>query len=270
MTTALRGSMNALIWVVAFLFLVQTLFALLLTNVVQEFYLAAGAKGDEFFQTAFEKQEVFKYFGTYWRAMVSLFELMLANWPPICRLMMESMSEIWSAFVVGYKLFMGVAVIGVIMGVFTQETFRAADIDDEVMIRRKATQARIHKTKMRALFQKMNKRSNGTDVDLALFENVLSSPDMRLWLKAMDYDVSDASLLFYLIDTNGDGTLTVDELIEGMASLKGGARNIDVQLLMRQSRVGRMAAQSSRSLGGVDAPRMSVADALRLVEARKR
>merc|ERR1719291_703754 len=117
---------------------------------------------------------------------------------------------------------------------------------------------------MKSLFQKMaNDSWNGedTDVDLALFEQVLQSPVMRLWLKAMDYDVSDASLLFYMIDKDGDGILTVDELIEGMASLKGGARNIDVKLLMRQSRVGRLQKQSRR-----DGNRMSAADALRLDE----
>merc|ERR1719291_875088 len=118
---------------------------------------------------------------------------------------------------------------------------------------------------MKSLFQKMaNDSWNGedTDVDLALFEQVLQSPVMRLWLKAMDYDTCDASLLFYLIDKDGDGVLTVDELIEGMASLKGGARNIDVKLLMRQSPVGMLQKRSSMR----DENRMTAVDALRLVE----
>jgi len=171
---------------------------------------------------------------------------------------MESMHEGWSVFALGYKLFMGVAVIGVIMGVFTQETFRAADTDDQLMIRRKASQAKTHSTKMKSLFQKMAKNGKDSNVDAALFQQVLKSPDMRLWLKAMDYDVNDASLLFYLIDKDGDGTLTVDELIEGMAALKGSARNIDVKVLMRQSRFGILQGQAVN--------RMTAAEALRLVE----
>merc|ERR1711920_55103 len=101
-------------------------------------------------------------------------------------------------------------------------------------------------------------------INLDQFKQFFEKKDVQLWLKAMDYDISDASLLFHLIDRNGDGTLTVDELIEGMASLKGGARNIDVKLLLRQSRVGRMAGQSQSNLG----KRMTTVDALRLVEAR--
>merc|ERR1740121_91829 len=171
------------------------------------------------------------------------------------------MHECWSAFALGYKLVMGVAVIGVIMGVFTQETFRAADSDDQLMLRRMANEAKSHRVKMKALFQKMTKatrNSEDANVDLALFEHVLKNPAMRFWLQAMDYDVSDASLIFYLIDEDGDGTLTADELIEGMASLKGGARNIDVKMLMRQSRFGRLQEQARRNLD----IRMSVANAL--------
>jgi hypothetical protein len=264
MTTALYGSMSALMWIVAFLLLAQTLFALALTNLVQDFYLTSSGDEDEFFRDPLDKEKVYKYFGTYWRSMVSLFELMLANWPPICRTMMETMHEAWSVVALGYKLFMGVAVIGVIMGVFTQETFRAADSDDQLMIRRKASQTNTHRKKMRTLFQTMAKVSRddtNTTVDVKLFEKVLKTDGMKLWLKAMDYDISDASLLFYLIDKDGDGSLTVDELIEGMAALKGGARNIDVKVLMRQSRFGKLQGQTRRDL-----KRMTAADALRLVE----
>ncbi|CAK0836980.1 unnamed protein product [Prorocentrum cordatum] len=197
--------------------------------------------------------------------MVSLFELMLANWPPICRLMMETMDEVWSVFVILYKLLMGVAVIGVNMGVFTQDTFRAADSDDQFMIRSKDKQDKTHLAKMKALFEKMTKNSECATVDSALFEKTLKSPEMRLWLKAMDYDISDASLLFYLIDSNDDGKLTIEEFSQGMAALKGGARNVDVKLLLRQSRVGRM-LQSSRNIGDAKMSRMSTVEALRRFE----
>merc|ERR1712032_71388 len=126
--------------------------ALVLTSVVHDFYLVPA--GDDWL-TPEQKKEVYEYFGTYWRAMVSLFELMLGNWPPICRLMMETMYEPWSIFAIGYKLTMGFAVIGVIFGVFTQETFRAAETDDQLMLRKKKAQAQTHARKMRFFFEKM-------------------------------------------------------------------------------------------------------------------
>merc|ERR1712032_1670306 len=78
-----------------------------------------------------------------------------------------------------------------------------------------------------------------------------------------DYDASDASLLFELIDANGNGTMTVDELTTGMAALKGGARNIDMKLLLRQSQLGIVQRRFSLSQPGQT---LKTSDALRLVE----
>ncbi|CAK0800467.1 unnamed protein product [Prorocentrum cordatum] len=199
--------------------------------------------------------------------MVSLFELMLANWPPICRLMMDTMHEPWSVFALCYKLVMGFAVIGVIFGVFTQETFRAAETDDQLLIKRKANQVKMQTMKMQHLFQMMATESNedvGAAIDLQHFKRVLSHPEFQLWLKAMDYDISDAGLLFHLIDADGDGSLSVDELIQGMAMLKGTARNIDVKLLIRQSLVGRMQSATPTDRLG---KRISASEFLKRIES---
>merc|ERR1711920_24674 len=114
-------------------------------------------------------QEIYMYFGTYWRSMVSLFELMLANWPPICRMMMKHMYEAWSFFVVAYKLTLGFAVVGVIMGVFTQETFRAVETDDQLLLRRKAAQSKMHSTKMSFIFDKMKCVFESDTIDMETF-----------------------------------------------------------------------------------------------------
>merc|ERR1719203_1208029 len=146
--------------------------------------------------------------------------------------MMKHMHEAWSFGVVVYKLTLGFAVVGVIMGVFTQETFRAAETDDQLLLRRKAAQSKMHSTKMRLLFNKMTRAFESDTIDMETFAMMLSNRDVQMWLKALDYDASDADMLFQLIDKDGDGTLTVDELIEGMATLKGTARNMDVKLLL--------------------------------------
>merc|ERR1712032_1055926 len=85
---------------------------------------------------------------------------------------------------------------------------------------------------MRLLFDKMKKAFERDTIDVETFATMLANREVQMWLKALDYEASDAGMLFQLIDKNGDGTLSLDELIEGMASLKGTARNMDVKLLM--------------------------------------
>merc|ERR1712032_1512105 len=100
------------------------------------------------------------------------------------------------------------------------------------LARRKAAQSKMHSTKMRLLFDKMKQAFECDTIDVETFATMLANREVQMWLKALDYDASDAGMLFQLIDKNGDGTLSLDELIEGMASLKGTARNMDVKLLL--------------------------------------
>merc|ERR1712203_1226412 len=101
---------------------------------------------------------------------------------------------------------------------------------------------------MKFLFEQMTPQNGDTEevqVDLKHFRRLLQKKDVQMWMQALDYDASDADLLFYLIDERGDGHLTLDELTEGMATLRGSSRNIDVKLLLYQSQMGRMMRSSS-------------------------
>merc|ERR1712039_1085208 len=62
---------------------------------------------------------------------------------------------------------------------------------------------------------------------------LLSDPAVKLWLASMELDTSDAKRLFSLIDSSNDGQITLEELTVGVAKLKGAARSLDVQTLMR-------------------------------------
>merc|ERR1719188_939252 len=64
MTTALSGSTSVLFWVLVMLTLINTLFALLVTNIIQSFYLSSRTGLSEQ-----QQREIFVYFGTYWRSM---------------------------------------------------------------------------------------------------------------------------------------------------------------------------------------------------------
>merc|ERR1712032_1485843 len=196
------------------------------------------------------------YFGTYGRSLATVFQVIYSHYT-VMRFMMENMSELWAIFFTIYFLVMSVAVLGVVQGVFTQETFQAAEEDDTLMLRRKNVQHEVHKRKMMFLFEKMTRSTCPADDDLideAQFETFLRKhTDFQTWLHAMDIDTSDASLLFELIDEEGNGELTFEEFIEGMGALRGNARNVDVKLLLRQSFVGRRRQTMGRMLSAAGA-----------------
>merc|ERR1711920_581677 len=76
MTTALAGSLQVLTWACVLLILVQAGISLFLNQMLEN-YFNNDSKPES------ERREVYEYCGTFSRTMLSMFELTLANWPPV-------------------------------------------------------------------------------------------------------------------------------------------------------------------------------------------
>lgn len=221
---SLAASGSALFWSSCLLFVLQMIMGLFFHNMLTD------RLTDE--NTPLEaRREIFNYFGTFSRSMISMFELTLANWPKICWVLVNEVSEWYGIVVLIYKVVVGFAVVIVVTGVFLHETFKVASSDDELMLVQKQRQTKSHVRKMERLFKEADTSCDGL-IDREEFKNILTIDKVKTWLGAMELEVSDPDLLFDFLD-DGDEAITVAELIDGVARLKGAARNIDVVALMR-------------------------------------
>jgi hypothetical protein len=238
MTTAIQSSATVLFWACALLLMLQVLTALLLNQLLHMVYFSK----DSILQD--NKQEVFEYFGTFSRSVLSTFEMTLANWPPVCRLLLENVSEWFMIFCILHKLTVGFAVIGIINGVFIQETFRVAANDDFIMMHEKEWQQKAHRRKMHRLFEAGDASGDGF-LDRKEFLALLDHAEVRIWLASMDLDPSDGDALFSFMDRDNDHKVNATELIEGVSKLKGPARSLDLLMLMhRQDELFRLGLES--------------------------
>merc|ERR1712217_384741 len=94
------------------------------------------------------RREVFGYYGTFWRSMVTMFEITFANWAPPCRLLLDNVSEAFGFFFLIYRCMIGFAVLSVIQAVFIQQTMQAAQADDDVIIRAKELEKQKYAEKL--------------------------------------------------------------------------------------------------------------------------
>jgi len=220
MTTAMRGSFFVLLWSVVLLCLVQMLASLFLQSLLEE-YIVDKDKPEV------ARLEVFMYYGTFARNMLTMFEITLGNWMPPCRALVENVSEWWMLFFLGQKTVIGFSVVTVITSVFIQETFKVATIDDKIMIMSKERARRTHIQKVNALFGHVDQDGNGF-LDMHEFTNALADSGLRTWLAAMELEVRDNKQLFELLDADGDGQINVQELVDGVGRLKGVAKSYDL------------------------------------------
>mmetsp|Transcript_14543 Transcript_14543/g.45723 ORF Transcript_14543/g.45723 Transcript_14543/m.45723 type:complete len:460 (-) Transcript_14543:20-1399(-) len=220
---SIQASASALFWSSCLLLLIQMIVGLALHNLLTA-YMSDPNMPDA------TRQQIYSYFGSFSRSMISMFELTLANWPQICWMLVNQVSEWYGLAVVLYKLVVGFAVLVVVTGVFLHETFKVASSDDDLMLVQKQRATKNHARKMERLFREADTSNDGI-IDRDEFKKVLKIDKVRTWLSAMELEVSDPDLLFDFLD-DGDEVLTVEELIGGVARLKGSARNIDVVALM--------------------------------------
>merc|ERR1712062_438979 len=145
--------------------------------------------------------------------MLSLFEITLGNWVPVCRLLIENVSEYFMAVCLLHKLTIGFAVVAVINGVFMQETFKCAASDDRIMVRQKEQALKVFRQKMNMLFKQMDQNGDET-VSLEEFGDVMADKTVKNWLASMELDAFDVVKLFNLLD-KGSGKVNLDEVIQG-------------------------------------------------------
>uniref|UniRef100_A0A7S0AHN1 EF-hand domain-containing protein n=1 Tax=Pyrodinium bahamense TaxID=73915 RepID=A0A7S0AHN1_9DINO len=224
---SLKGTFYALLWSIGFLAVTQMLIALILQTSLEGFVMDR-TKLEE------DRREVFRYFGTFTKSMLSMFELTLANWIPVARTLTEQVSEWLVIVVLAHKLVVGVAVVMVITGVFLQETFKVASEDNFVMLSEKEQAIKVHTEKMSRLFMAADADQSGY-LDKDEFLGIVGDPVVGKWLAAMGLQVSDASALFDMID-DGDEQLTAEELVKGVSRMKGPARAIEISVLLHRSR----------------------------------
>lgn len=230
MTMAIAGMGALLGWATLLLTVMLLACDLGITQILQATYFSNADAGDLTGEQLQKHHEMYSYFGTCSRCMLSMFEITLGNWPPVARLLSEEVSEWFALLLIIHKLTIGFGVIGVITGVILQETFKVALTDDVIMLRaRKRASTVIHK-KMEALFHALDTDEDGL-LQREEFEELSGDPNVRHWLASMDIETDDLGILFELIDENKDGSVSLEEIVSRMPRIRGTARSMDVLAL---------------------------------------
>lgn len=177
------------------------------------------------------RHNIFLLFGTFLRSMLTMMSFVFGDWYDTTVYLVDEVSEWWVFPCVFHQFLVGFAVISVLQGVFINETFEAADKDNEVMVRRAKEQNKHHKKKMDMLFKKADKNGDG-NLSLEELKAILYEDDILSWLGSMGLDVDDVDKIWQLID-NGDNRLCAEELTDGVAKLMGQAKSMDLFKLMR-------------------------------------
>eukprot|EP00437_Effrenium_voratum_P061655 CAMPEP_0181489198 /NCGR_PEP_ID=MMETSP1110-20121109/48831_1 /TAXON_ID=174948 /ORGANISM="Symbiodinium sp., Strain CCMP421" /LENGTH=291 /DNA_ID=CAMNT_0023615969 /DNA_START=167 /DNA_END=1042 /DNA_ORIENTATION=- len=215
----LGSSMNMLFWSFCLLTFVQCVAGLILSTLCRDFLLDETADLDI-------REEVFRYYGTFSRTFLTMFEILFANWGPPCRVLVDQYSEWFTLFFLTYRCVLGFAVLNVVNAVFVQQTMKTASCDEELAFKQKEKDTASYIRKVKKLFQTVDASGDGA-INLQEFSKLVQSPKLKFWLSQLELEYHDMLSLFEFLD-NGDGEITLMEFVEGASRLRGNAKTLDI------------------------------------------
>lgn len=222
LVTSILCTMKALVWALFLLALIVYIFAVLFTQVMTDYLQTEGG------MTVTELEAAKRYFGSLTDSMLALF-LAISNgvsWEVVL-LPLQRIGLGWVFCFLCYMSFTYFCVLNVVTAVFCQSAIESAQNDQITMMQAMLMNKEKHLQKIHQLFEQLGADDSGV-ITLKIFEENINSPDVRAYFETLGLDVWDAWSFFKLLDSDGGGSVDVEEFFMGCLRFRGQAKAMDV------------------------------------------
>jgi len=224
---SIQASWTSFIWSFLLLLTIQVGTGMLLFQILYSF--TSDAEID------FSKREaVFEYFGTLDNTMLTMFEITYGNWIPVCRLLVRDVHQRFDLFFILYRCMFCFAVIRIIAAVFISETSRIVAHDENLARLRKNQDRQFAARKLHKIFLALDESGDGL-LSRDEFCGVVEDGSLSEFTAYMGVGKSEIMSLFQTFDS-GDGLVSMEEFLDGVAELKSNAKSSEVKCLLALNR----------------------------------
>lgn len=165
---------------------------------------------------------VYDRFGTVFRAMYSLFELMtLEGWEAVARPIVEE--EPWLfLFIVSYIMIFTFGMLNMIVATVIEKTLHHTRMLSDSHQAEEYRRMRHELMRVRSVFDESNQDASGK-MTFEQFEAALKAhPPIREIFNKMGISLHDAKELYTVLDWDDSGDLTIKEFLTGISKLQDG------------------------------------------------
>jgi hypothetical protein len=230
MVYSILGSIKSLFWVVAVLGLIFYIFGIIFTQAVTD-YLDTSLS-----RLAVENESMIEYFGNVGRTVLSLFMAMSGgnDWVVFYDAL-DALGAFYRLMFLLFITFTVFAVVNIVTGVFVDSAMQANTSDREIIVHEELNVRKEYLQSMQQIFEEMDDDERGT-ISLDEFESKLNDERVIAYFSAMKLDVSDARVLFRLLDYDGSDEISIEEFLEGCYKFQGESRSLDMKIMQLEVR----------------------------------
>ncbi|CAK9073434.1 Sodium channel protein type 10 subunit alpha (NaNG) (Sodium channel protein type X subunit alpha) (Voltage-gated sodium channel subunit alpha Nav1.8), partial [Durusdinium trenchii] len=139
------ASVSMLLWSMLLLAVIQCTAGMFVGYLVMDFLEKEGTPDDV-------RRQIYRYYGTFTYTILTMFEVIFANWPIPCRLLVDYVDEWFSLYFIIYRCVVGFCVLNVIGAVFVQQTMKVAADDHELFMQQQTRNAEAYARKIKDVF----------------------------------------------------------------------------------------------------------------------
>jgi len=229
MIDSIIGSMKSFCWSMMVMSVMFYIFGISLTAGVSA-YLVDTNPPDH------QVEELMGLFGDVWSSMLSLYMAMSGgnDWS-VYWVVLEPVGVMYSfifLFCISLAIF---AVVNVVMAVFVESSLQTSGNDKDTLIQEAIANKKRYLDAIEEVFLEMDASGDGI-ITVDEFEAQVKDDRVLAYFDTLKLDVSDARTLFNLLDDDDSGSLTIDEVVEGCAKLKGESRALELALIRKDLR----------------------------------
>jgi len=206
-------------------------------------------------------------FGTVYRSMYSLFELMtLEGWETVARPIVEKQPFMF-IFIASFIMIFTFGMLNMIVALVIEKTLHHTRMMGEHSLSMQRQKMAEELLRVRSLFSHDSGTGHSGKITCEQFERALKeSESVSKIFAEMGVAPNDARELFVVLDWDGSGDLTVKEFLEGLEKLQNGTpspwdslathaivRNIKSNVLDLQEKVSGMIADQAKWRGRLEA-----------------
>jgi hypothetical protein len=235
MVYSIIGSMKNLMWIMVVLGVTFYLFGITFASgVTFELTKPEDWKGAD-------NQSLLDSFGTVDKGILTLFMSMSGgnDWV-VYYDALGRLPIYYRGIYIFFIVFSFFALTNIVTAVFVESAMQSNLRDHDIIAHEELEAKRTYLESMQELFIDMDQDQTGT-LELEEFEKRLGDERVIAYFEALKLDVSDARMVFTLLDTDSSGSVTVDEFIVGIYKLHGESRALDIKIM--EFEVGQIACQ---------------------------
>lgn len=225
MVYSITGSMKNLLWVSIILGVVFYLFGVTFTSAVTNSMKTPADWNSE------TNKLLLETFGTVDRSALNLFMSMSGgnDWSLYYEAL-EGLGFGYRWFFLAFITFTLFAIVNVVTAVFVESAMQSNLKDRDIIAQEELAIKAKYLESMKELFEDMDHDGEGS-ISMTEFESKLQDERVIAFFSALKLDVSDARVLFRLIDTDKSGDITIDEFLQGCYKLQGESRSLDMKIM---------------------------------------